>query len=60
MSHLLVILHHLHQQYSYLPFVLFAIALLIALGSFYNPKTATRYLGFAVAVVLILSFAFVL
>lgn len=57
---IIIALHQLHQQFVYLPFMLFAVALLIGIASFYNPKDQTRYIGYVAAVLMILCFAFVL
>lgn len=56
------ILHMLHSlhQYHYLPLILFIVAALIFIASFFNRKSQARYLGYVVAVVLVASCVFVI
>lgn len=60
MQQIITALHHLHTQFAYLPILLFLVALLIVIASFYNPKPQGRYIGYCVAVAMILCFAFIL
>jgi len=60
MTQLIATLHHLHQQYAYLPLFVFLVALIIAVVSFYNPKEQTRYLGYGVAILLVVCLPFIL
>jgi hypothetical protein len=49
-------LHTLYHQYSYLPLVLFLVALLVMYASFHGQKEQTRWVGYAAALVLVLCF----
>ena len=56
------ILHSIHtslHQYSYLPILLFVVALLIIVASIYNSNDRLRYTGYVVGVALLISMVFI-
>lgn len=56
------ILHSIHtrlHQYSYLPILLFVVALLIIVASIYNNNDRLRYTGYVVGVALLISMVFI-
>jgi len=58
-QHIESMLHSFHQ-YSYLPVVLFTVALLIFISSISNQKSQARYLGYLVALAIVICCVFIL
>ena len=56
------VLHSIHSrhQYAYLPVMLFLVALLILVASVYSQKSQMRYVGYAVAVALLMCCVFII
>lgn len=56
------ILHSIHtslHQYSYLPILLFIVAMLIIVASIHSKNDRMRYAGYVVAVALVVSVVFI-
>jgi hypothetical protein len=59
MKEVLHFIHSLHQ-YSYLPLLLFVVALLITYASIHSQKSLTRYLGYVIGVSLVVCCVFIM